>query len=85
MKAVWKHHSYTLVRQRHRLPRDVVESPSLKVFKDVALRDMVSGCGGDELVVGLGDLSGLPNINNSVIQETTRQLSFSYGALLLVQ
>ena len=37
-------------------------SPSLEVFKkrvDVALRDPVSGHGGDGLVVGLGDLSGL--------------------------
>ena len=50
------------VRQWHRLPREVVQSPSLEVLKsrvDVALRDMVCGHGGDGLVVGLGDLRGL--------------------------
>ena len=37
------------VRQWHRLPREVEESPPLEVFTnrvDVALRDMVSGHGG---------------------------------------
>lgn len=44
--------------QWHRQPREVVQSPSLEVFKnhgDVALGDVV-GWGG----VGLGDLGGLP-------------------------
>ena len=46
----------------HRLLREVVESPSLEVFKkwgNVAWRDMVSGRGGDGLMVGLHDLCGL--------------------------
>jgi len=50
-----KHFLDRAVRQWHRLPREVVGSPSLEVFKnrgDVALRDVVSGHGGDGSVVG---------------------------------
>jgi len=51
-----------VVRQWPRLPREMVESPSLKVSSkhgDVALRDVVSGHGGDGLTAGLGDPWGL--------------------------
>ena len=56
--------------QWHRLYGEKVESPPLEVFKncvDVALRDVVSGHGGDGLLVGLGDLSGLSNLNGSLL------------------
>jgi len=52
----------------HRLPREVEESLSMEVLRkrvDVALRDMVSGYGGG-LMVGLGDLSGLSNVDDSI-------------------
>jgi len=51
-----------MVRYLNRLPREVVESPSLEVFKkrvDIALQDMFSRHGGVGCMVGLDDLRGL--------------------------
>ena len=53
-------YSERVVRQWHRLPREVMESLSLEVLKnhvDVAPRDMVSRHGRDG--IGLDDLRGL--------------------------
>jgi len=54
--------SERVVQYWHRLPREVEELPSLEVFKkcgDMALRDVVSGHGGDWLMVGIGDFGCL--------------------------
>ena len=56
--------------QWHRLPREVVQSPSLEVLKnrvDVALRDAVSERGGDGLVLDWMILMAFSNLNSSVI------------------
>ena len=60
----------SLVRCWNRLLREVVELPSLEVFKqrvDVTLNDMVYSSHGYGLMVGLDDLSGLFNLNDSMI------------------
>ena len=54
----------------HWLPREVVQSPSLEVFKshgDVALWDVVSGHGGDGLGLDWVVLGVFSNLNGSVI------------------
>ena len=54
--------SARVVMHWHRLPWEVVGSPSLEVFRnhgDMALRDAVSGCSGGGLIVGLDDFRGL--------------------------
>ena len=48
----WEEFLLRVAMQWHGLPREVVQSPSLEVFRnsvDVALRAVVSGHGGDEL------------------------------------
>jgi len=53
----------------HKLPRKVMESPSLKVFKkcgDMALRNMVSGHGGDGLSLDLVILEVFSNLHDSM-------------------
>ena len=57
-----KNFSSRVVRQWHRLSREVVESPFLEVIKkcvDAALRDVVVGNTGGRWMVGLDDLRGL--------------------------
>ena len=61
--------SERVVWQWHRLHGEVVESLSLEVLKkhgDAALRDVVSGHGGDGLAFGCYDLAVFFNFNDSV-------------------
>ena len=54
--------SERVVRHWHRLPREVLHSPSLVAPKkkvEMALRDTVSAHGGDGITVELNDLGGL--------------------------
>ena len=56
--------------QWHRLPRELVGSPSLEVLKnrgDVALRDVVSGHGGNGLALDWMVLVIFSNLNDSMI------------------
>ena len=62
--------SKRLAMHWNRLPREVAESQSLEVFKkhvDAALKDMVSGQGGDGLGLDYIILLVFSNLNDSMI------------------
>ena len=65
-----KFSSARVVRHWHRLHREVVQLPSLQVFKnhrDVALRDVVSGHDGGGLESDCIILEVISNLNDSMI------------------
>lgn len=62
--------SERVVRYLNRLHKEMVESPSLDLFKkrvDVALSDTVSGHEGDGLAVGLDNLVVFSNLNDFMV------------------
>jgi len=62
--------SERVVMRWHRLPRQLMESLFLEVFKnlgDVALRDVVGGHGGSRLGLELVTLAVFSNLNDFVI------------------
>ena len=75
-------HFFSLKGERYwkGLPREVMESPSLKIFKkrvDVTLRDMVLSSIRHGLMVGPDDLTGLSNFDDSMILYTFFNWSYS--------
>ena len=72
IRKIWSDNflSKRVAKHWHRLPREVVESPSLEVFKshvNVALSDIGSGHGGMGCWLDLVVLKIFSNLNDSMI------------------